>query len=206
MSETSKYANIASDEAIQNAAKALTDHGFDVQIVESLEEASSAVFKIIPKGADVFTATSVTLDEAGISKQINESGDYTSVRDEFMQYYGQPDKAIEMRRIGSAMDYAIGSAHAITEDGQVMIASNTGSQLPSYAYGANHVIWVVGAQKIVKDLNEGMKRIEEHTVPLEDVRAQQAYGVNTVWSKLLVYREDPAHRTHVILVKQAVGY
>jgi L-lactate utilization protein LutB len=206
MTDIEHFGKPADEAALNTAVAALQENGFDVEIVENLEEASKSVFTIIPKGADVFTATSVTLDEAGISQRLNESGDYVSVRDEFMQYYGQPDKAIEMRRIGSAMDYAIGSVHAVTEDGHVLIASNSGSQLPSYVYGANHVVWVVGSQKIVKDLNQALERIEEHTLPLEDARAQKAYGNHSVLSKILLYRKDPQKRIHIILVKQAVGY
>lgn len=202
----SKFSKVASDEAIEAAATALTTNGFDVHVVDTLDDAAKKVFTIIPKGAEVFTATSVTLDTAGISKTINESGDYVSVRDEFMMYYGQQDKAIEMRRIGSAMDYSIGSAHAVTQDGRVLIASNSGSQLPGYVYGANQVIWVVGAQKVVADVPEGIRRIEEYTLPLEDARAQKAYGMHSTISKLLIYREDPQHRIHVILFKEAVGY
>jgi hypothetical protein len=206
MSSSEKYSQQATEDSVNKAADALREHGFKVSIVESLDDANDAVFKIIPKGAQVFTATSVTLDEAGISTHINESGEYDSVRDEFMKYWGQEDKAIEMRRIGSAMEYAIGSVHAVTEDGQLLIASNSGSQLPSYVYGANHVIWVVGTQKIVADLEQGIDRIESYTLPLEDARALKAYGTHSAISKLLIYRQDLQQRTHVIFVKQAVGY
>src|SRR3989344_2573254 len=50
-------------------------------------------------------------------------------------------------------------ASVLTKDGHVLIASRSGSQIPGYAYGADHVIWVVGAQKLVDDIDEGIKRI-----------------------------------------------
>jgi acyl-CoA hydrolase len=134
------------------------------------------------------------------------SAKYTSVRDKFMALYGQPDKAVEMKRIGSGADYAVGSVHAVTEDGQVIVASATGSQLPNYAYGASNVIWVVGSQKIVKDLNDGLDRIENYTFHLEDERAMRAYGINSSINKLLIYRKEPAGRITIILVKEPVGF
>jgi len=200
------YSRPASDEAIVKAVKALEKNGFKVEVVDTIEEAKQKTLEAVPKGAEVFTATSVTLDQSGITKEIEESGNYDSVRAKFMPLYGQPDKAVEMRRIGSGAEYALGSVHAVTEDGQVVVASASGSQLPNYVYGASHVIWVVGAQKIVKDLDEAFKRIEEHTFKLEDVRAQKAYGFHSSLNKLLVYRKETTGRVSLIIVKQAIGF
>jgi hypothetical protein len=200
-----RFAAAASDSQIQVTKKVLEAEGFKVQLVDSLLEARRAVESLIPKGAEVFTATSVTLDKSGLTEELN-SDTYVSVRDKFMSLYGQKDKAVEMRRIGSGSDYTVGSVHAITEDGQVVIASATGSQLPNYAYGASNLIWVVGTQKIVKDLNEAFERIENYTFPLENERAKQAYGTGSSINKILIYRKDPTNRVTIILVKEAVGF
>jgi hypothetical protein len=202
---TTRFAAVASDERINLAKKALEEKGFAVKVVNTLAEARQAVESIIPKGAEVFTATSVTLDKAGLTEELN-SDKYASVRDKFMPLYGQPDKAVEMRRIGSGADYAVGSVHAITEDGQVVIASASGSQLPNYAYGASHVIWVAGTQKIVKNLAEGLERLESYVFPLEDERAKKAYGSGSSINKILIYRKDPTNRVTIILVKEVVGF
>jgi hypothetical protein len=111
-----------------------------------------------------------------------------------------------MRRIGSASDYAIGSVHAVTKEGQLMIASATGSQIPNEVYGASHVIFVVGAQKIVADINEGLNRIKNHSVPLEDERARKAYGVGTSLNKMLILLRENPGRIQVIIVRQSVGF
>jgi hypothetical protein len=123
-----------------------------------------------------------------------------------MALYGQPDKAVEMRRIGSGAEYAVGSVHAVTQDGQVVVASASGSQLPNYAYGASNVIWVVGSQKIVKDLNEGLERIEDYTFHLEDERALEAYGANSSINKLLITRKETGGRITIVLIKETVGF
>lgn len=200
------FSQPTSDEAIAAAQQALENNGFTVVVVDTLQAAHDKVLELIPEGQEVFTATSATLTEAGLDKELNESGRYVSARAKFTPLYGQPDKAVEMRRLGSASDYAIGSVHAITEDGQILVASASGSQLPNYAYGASHVIWVAGSQKIVKDMNQAMERLETYTFPLEDARAKQAYGSGSVISKLLIYRKDPQSRTTLIIIKQAVGY
>jgi hypothetical protein len=116
-------------------------------------------------------------------------------------------QAREIRKMGGAPDYAAGSVHAVTEDGKVLIASKTGSQLGPYAAGAGQVVWVVGAQKIVKDVDEGLKRIEEYAVPLEEQHMQDLYGVGTFPSKILiVQREMRPGRITMILVKEALGF
>jgi hypothetical protein len=198
------YASVASLEAVQKTAEALEGNGFKVKIVDDLSEAKEVVLDMIPAGSEVFTATSVTLTEAGLTEALNDSGDYVSVREKIDAIH--EDKGVERRRMGSAADYTIGSVHAITEGGEVLIASNSGSQLPGYVYGAANVIWVAGTQKIVRDLQEGFDRLETHTLPLEDARAKEAYRVGSVISKLLIYRREPRARITIVLVNQSVGY
>jgi hypothetical protein len=113
----------------------------------------------------------------------------------------------EIRKLGGTPDFAAGSVHAVSEDGHVLIASNTGSQLGPYASGAGKVIWVVGAQKLVKDLNEGLNRIYDHILPLEDEHMRQLYKVGTNVSKvLIVNREIRPNRITMIIVKEELGF
>jgi len=114
----------------------------------------------------------------------------------------------QMQKLGAAPDWVIGSVHAVTQDGHVLIASNSASQLPAYAAGSNHVVWVVGAQKIVKNIEEGMKRIYEHSLALENKRVQKAYGMKEsfVSKILIVNREARRGRTILILVNEVLGF
>jgi acyl-CoA hydrolase len=148
--------------------------------------------------------TSVTLTESGITQSIHGSGLRAVVKETLARL----TDAKEKRRLGAAPDYAIGSVHAVTEDGQVVIASNTGSQLPAYAYGADHVIWVVGAQKIVQDLEEALQRVYEHALPLEADRARKAYGAagSNVSKLLVVSKEVTPNRIHIVFIKELVGF
>jgi hypothetical protein len=202
---STKFAQAANQTEIDKATKALEEHGFGVKLVDNLDQAKQTVLGMIPEKSEVFTATSVTVDAAGLTAELN-SDKYVSVRDKFMPLYGQPDRVVEMKRIGSGSDYTVGSVHAITQDGQVLIASATGSQLPNYVYGASNVIWVVGSQKIVKDLAEGLERIETHTFQLEDERAQEVYGAHSSLNKILIYRKENPGRVTIILVKEPAGF
>lgn len=202
----SKWTEIPSDQILQKTAESLKEAGIDVQIVENREDARNKVLELISKGSEVMTMTSETLNSMDILSEINESGNYNSVRAK-LNSMDRKTQGSEMQRLGTAPEYTIGSVHAVTMDGKVLVASNTGSQLPAYVYGSSHVIWVVGAQKVVKDLDEAWKRLYEHTFPLENERSKKAYGAPSNVSKvLIVQKEIMSGRITMILVKEVLGF
>ncbi|HSX29610.1 MAG TPA: LUD domain-containing protein [Candidatus Saccharimonadales bacterium] len=201
------YDVVASDEAIEQAQNALEQNGMRVTVAPDRAAASATVLELVPKGAEVFTATSKTLEALDLTKIFDESGDYDAIRPKLHALYGDPTKKSEQRKIAAAPDYVIGSVHAITQDGNVYVVSNTGSQLPAYAHGAGKVIWIVGAQKIVKDLAEAEKRVKDHVFALEDARAKEAYGHGSNISKILtIHKEVVPDRITIIIVKEALGF
>ncbi len=115
-------------------------------------------------------------------------------------------QANEIRRLIASPDVAAGSVNAVTEDGHVIAASATGSQLGPYAFGAGKVVWIVGVNKIVKDVPEGFRRIEEHVLPLEQERTLQAYNMRTSLNKLLILYKERPDRITIILVNEELGF
>lgn len=197
---------LATSKIIEETKNALSANGFNVLIAENGQNAKDEVLKLLPNGAQVMTMASVTLDATGISKAINDSGDFDSIKNKLMSM-DRKTQGREMSRLGSAPEYAVGSVHGITSDGHVMIASASGSQLPAYAYGANKVIWVVGGQKIVKSIEEGFKRIYEYSFPLENQRALKAYGMGSSVNKILILNKEPIpNRSTIIIVKEILGF
>jgi len=204
--ELTSFAQAAADDQIERAARALTANGFRVLVAANGAEASKLFFDHLPEGAQIHTGASATLETLGITEIIEKSGRFNAVRPQIWKM-DRTTQADDMRRLGAAPDYMAGSVHAVTEDGHVLIASRSGSQLGPYVFGAGHVIWVVGAQKIVRDVAEGMRRVEEHVFPLEDARALKAYGVHSDISKLVIYNREPVPgRTTIILVKEELGF
>jgi hypothetical protein len=202
-----EWNQIASDEALHKTVESLKANGITGLIVNSGAEAKAKVLELIPEGAEVMTMTSVTLDSTGISEEINSSTKYKSVRSE-LNSMDRETQGDEMQKLGAAPTWTVGSVHAVTQDGKVLIASNTGSQIPAYAYGSQHVIWVVGAQKVTANIDDAMKRIYEHVLPLESERAKKAYGVpgSNVSKLLIISKEVNPTRLTVILVKEQLGY
>jgi hypothetical protein len=204
-----QWNTLATDKSIKKTVAALKDANIESVIVETGAEAKKKILEMIPKKAEVMQMTSITLDTIGVSQEINESGKYDSVRNKLYKL-DRNTQHKEMQQLGAAPDWSIGSVHAITEDGKVLIASNTGSQLPGYVYGSSHVIWVVSTQKIVKTLEDGMKRIYDYVLPLETKRARKAYGLPDTFhsnvSKLLIVNKEVApNRITIIFVKEKLG-
>jgi hypothetical protein len=201
-----KFKKLASEDQIERIAKALEMNGMKTMIVENGEAAKKFVLELVPEGVEIYAGQSQTLDKLGLAAEFDQSGRYNAVRPKVfaLDRKTQGDK---IRKLRASPDYFIGSVQAITEKGQVLVASFGGSQLSAYAYGSAKVIWVVGTQKLVKDLDEGLRRIEEYCYPLEDARLLAAYGIHSANAKtLIVNREVVPGRITIVLVKAELGY
>lgn len=201
-----EYSRVADDAQIMRTAQALEANGIHVLVAENGEQARRMFFDLIPEGSEVFLGASVTLETLGIKDEIDKSGRFQALRPK-MFAMDRATQGREIRKLGGAPDYAAGSVHAVTEDGSVIIASNTGSQLGPYASGAGNVIWVVGAQKLVKDLEQGLRRVWEYSYPLEVEHARQLYNMETGVNKLLIVNKEIRRgRITMIIVKEELGF
>ena len=201
-----RFTSLPDEHALAATVVALEEHGFSVEVVDDLDVARQAVLARIPDGSSVMTNTSVTLAETGIANAINDGGGrWESARNK-MFALDFATQAQQMKAIGGQPDYALGSVHAITADGTLVIASASGSQLASYAWGAANVIFVAGAQKLVPTLEAAHQRIYTHSLPLEDARAQVAYGQHSQVGKILEIHQELPGRIHIVLVRRQVGY
>jgi len=203
--ESNRFTTLPDADTLAATVIALEEHGFGVDVGDDLDAARETVLARIPEGSSVMTNTSVTLDAAGIAEAINEGGRYDSARTR-MSALDFATQAQEMKAIGGQPDFALGSVHAITREGTLVIASASGSQLASYTWGAAQVIFVVGLQKLVADLDEARVRVYEHSLKLEDGRASAAYGQHSFVGKILEIHQEMPDRIHVVLVREVVGY
>jgi len=196
----------ASAASLAKAAERLTEHGFTVELLDDAADARARMARLIPARAAVFTGASETLRLSGIEADLNDSGRYDAIRPR-LRAMDRETEMDDIRRLMSTPDYVVGSVHAVSEDGSLLIASASGSQLPAMAGGAAHVIWVVGAQKLVPDVSVGLRRIEEHCLPLENERALKAYGYPSAVNRLLILNREPyAGRSTVLLLREAIGF
>ena len=175
------------------------------QVADDAAHARKLVFDMVPEGAEVHIALSETMKELGITAEIDASGRYNSIRSQL----GKLDRATqrrEMQKLGAAPDYILGSAHAVTDDGEIVVGSGSGSQLGAYAYAGGHVILVIGHQKLVTDLDEALRRLREYSVPREFQRMQSEGHPGTLLAKTLIIHWEPSGRITVILVPETLGF
>ena len=202
----SEFTQLASEEQITQTVQALEAHGIRAVVFESGEDARNYVLGLIPLGAGVYNSPSRTLDLIGLTEDIAHPTRFQSVRARLLAL-DRVTQRNEMRKLGASPDVLIGSVHAITEQGEIIAASATGSQLGPAASGASMVIWVVGTQKLVHTLEDGFRRIREHSLPLESERTQRVYGQPSAINKLLIVNgEAYPGRITVVLVKQNLGF
>ncbi|HLO13600.1 MAG TPA: LUD domain-containing protein [Anaerolineales bacterium] len=200
-----EFSRLASNQQIARTVRALETNGVHTIVVETGEEAREYIMSAIPAGAHVYNPPSRTVDQIGLRAAIESSMNFRSLHSRLHSLDRVTQRA-ELRKLISSPDIVIGSVHAITEMGAVLIASASGSQLSSIASGAEQVIWVVGTQKLVPTLEEGFRRIREYSYPLENIRAQQVYGRPSAINKILIVNGEIPGRITMILVKQNIGF
>ena len=205
-SPDARFGRMATEEQIRGTISALTQNGIQATVVQDRAEAIRTVLGLIPPGSEVLDATSQTLVALGLNEALADPARFHNIRPELMRL-AQEKKSDAQRKLGGAPGVIVGSVHAITEKGQVVIASATGSQLAPYVYGAGKVIWVAGTQKIVPDLDAAFERVREYALPRESARAMKAYGKPSFVAKLLVInREFQPERLHLILIRENLGF
>jgi len=199
------FAQPARPESIDAAASSLRAAGFDVHVVDGPDEARDLAVGMLTEGSEVGQGASATLEQIGVTAEIETSGRFVAIRPK-IRAMARATQAREIRTLSASPDFYLASAHAVSEDGHVVIVSANGSQLGPIASGAGRVILVVGAQKVVPDLPTAFRRVEEYALPTEDARMIAAYGRHSSIGKMLVLnREMVPGRISVILVRQAVG-
>jgi hypothetical protein len=199
-----RFAVPATGERLDRAAAALTERGFTVHVLDSAADARALMLELLPRDKEIFTARSATLSLSGIADDVDESGEFRSIRKRTPDLAENPRAHIHR---SAAPDVVLGSVHAITEDGVLLVASASGSQLGPYAAGAERVFWVVGAQKVVPDLDTALRRIRGYSLPRESERLQAAFGQNSFIGKILIIeREAFPGRGTVVLIREPIGF
>ncbi len=203
------YSQTASPESTQKTIQALAAHGILAELVPDGASALARLKELIPAGASVSSGASTTLDEIGFTEHLASGAHPWNNLKAAIVAEKDPARQTRLRRESVLADFYLGSVHAVTEDGQVVVASNSGSQLPAYIYTSPNVIWVVGTQKIVPDLDHALARVDGYVIPLEDARMKSTGAPGTALNKLLILKGEPAYlnrSVRLIFVNERLGF
>jgi hypothetical protein len=198
------FAAVADDEALSRAAKGLRERGYASHVVDTVADARVLVRDLLPRDKAIFTANSETLRHSGLLADIDDGEEFVSVRARLADV--DPKDVRTQITMGATPDVVVGSVHAITEDGIMVVASASGSQFAPYAAGAEKAIWVVGGQKVVPDLDTAFRRVRTYTFPREHDRMRQLGFASFIGKLLVMEREYDPTRGTVVLIREEIGF
>ena len=203
------YTTVASPDAVTKTMAALESNGIHPILVDDEKQALEKITSLIPAGASVMNGSSVTLETIGYIDYLKSGSHGWNNLHEGIVNETDPIKQGALRKQALLSDYYLGSVHALTEDGEFLVASNTGSQQSHIVFSSPNVLFVVGAQKIVPTIDAAFKRLYDHVVPLEDEHSIKKWGAGTYPSKIVVFKKENPHlqrNVQMIIVNKPLGF
>ncbi len=204
-----KYNELASQTSVEKTVKELQTKGYQTFVIKTKVEALEKIKEIIPVGSSVMNGSSVSLEQIGFIDYLKSGNHGWNNLHEAIVNETNSQKQAALRQSAIHASYYLGSVHALIENGDFLIASNTGSQLPHIVFTSQNLIFVVSTKKIVSDFNEAMSRLSDYVVPLEDVHMQEKYHVNTQLNKILIFKNENqmlGRKVTFILVEENIGF
>ena len=148
---------------VKRTIVALKKNNFDARFFPKASEALAEVWKMIPEGSTVGYGGSLTLNQLGFIEEAQKR----SVK--FLNPFAKglsPEEGEKIRRQIFSADFFLASSNAITEDGKLYNIDATGNRVGPMIYGPKKVILLCGVNKIVKDIDEAQKKVQEWTAPM----------------------------------------
>jgi len=202
------FNQLATKETVEQVIENLKNRGITAILVETKEQALEKIKELIPEGMSIMTGSSTTLDQIGFTDLlISKNHPWKNLKDEILNE-SDPQKRNELRKNSVLADYFLGSVHAVTKKGEILVASASGSQIPSYAFSSDNVIWVVSTKKIVNNLDEAFQRVKEHIYPLENQRMKNAGYEGSIIGKWFILEREilPNRKITLIFVNKDLGF
>ena len=181
----------------------------------SSADAIKQVQELIPEGSSITWGGSLTIREMGLTAALKAGNYQVFDRDEIKT---QAEK-VEIYRKAFSCDYYLTSANAITEDGLIVNIDGSGNRVAAITWGPEHVIFVVGMNKVCHDLEAAMSRARHLAAPVNATRigcktpcqvdgiCHSCHSTECICNYLHVMRNSyPAGRHTVILVGEEWGY
>jgi L-lactate utilization protein LutB len=202
-----KWNRIPSSEVVETTVREIEKRGIHVIISPNGDDALEKLKKRIPAGAEVMNGSSTTLIEIGYEEYISRGASGWNLMHHRITAENDDRKRAELRRKSVTADYFISGANAIAQSGEILACDASGSRVGAWPFAAGHLILVVGINKIVPTLEDGLNRIRNYAYRLENARAMKAYGTPSAIGKCVILaHEKNEGRITLILVKESLGY
>jgi L-lactate utilization protein LutB len=199
---------------------ALEKNNFEVHLVDTAEAARAVFFETIRPAVPLTSASwadSMSLHATGILEELKRQPE-VEVIETFAP--GIPrETLIERRRQALLVDLFLTGTNAVTESGQLVNLDMVGNRVGALTFGPRTVVLVIGRNKLVKDVAEGMQRIRNYAAPLNAIRhsgwktpcrktsfchdCRSPDRICNTWT--ITEKSYPKHRIKIILVNQELG-
>lgn len=199
----------------QTVIKNLQRRNMEGYYCETAEEAVQLVCDMIPAGDSITWGGSVTFTETGMRAAL-EAGDWRMLD---RSTATTPDEQREMWRDRASADWFFMSANALTVGGELVNIDGNSDRLSLLLHGPEHVVVLVGMNKLVADVNAGFKRIRTTTCPLNAARlhtntpcevagvCSECHSERCMCCQMVVTRHSRhAGRIKVVLIGENLGY
>ena len=200
------FLNEATKLRAQTIIKGLEKRNMHGVFCATKEDALKQALSYIKEGSSVSWGGSMSVSEIGLMDALKE-GNYHLIDRSVAKNF---DEQREIFSKAVLSDYFLMSSNAITLDGELINIDGTGNRVACLSYGPKHVIIIVGMNKVVNDVEDGIKRVRNFASPCSMTgRCGDCYGDTCICSQIVVTRRQSAmmkDRVKVILVGESLGY
>ena len=211
------FLNEATKLRAQTIIKGLEKRNMEGVFCETKEDALAKALSYIEEGSSVTWGGSMSISEIGLMDAV-KNGNYEIIDRSVAKNY---DEQREIFSKAVLADYYLMSSNAITLDGKLINIDGTGNRVACLTYGPKNVIMIVGMNKVVNDVEDGIKRVRNFASPPNTLRlglktpcsmtgrCGDCYGDTCICSQIVVTRRQSAAmrgRIKIILVGESLGY
>lgn len=211
------FLNEATKLRAQTIIKGLEKRNMEGVFCETKEDALAKALNYIEEGSSVTWGGSMSISEIGLMDAV-KNGNYEIIDRSVAKNY---DEQREIFSKAVLADYYLMSSNAITLDGELINIDGTGNRVACLTYGPKNVIMIVGMNKVVNDVEDGIKRVRNFASPPNTLRlglktpcsmtgrCGDCYGDTCICSQIVVTRRQSAAmrgRIKIILVGESLGY
>ena len=205
--DSEKWNRQPSDHEVALTVENIRRRGIVVMRARNGKIALEMLKDLIPHGAEVMNGSSTTLVEIGYEAYVNSDESHWKDLHRAIVAENDEEKRHDLRRKSVTAGYFISGTNAIAQSGEIVACDKSGSRLGAWPYAAAHLIIVSGTNKIVSTLDHALRRVWEYAYPLENVRANRAYGVPSQIGKCVILaNEEIEGRVTLILIDETLGY
>ena len=211
------FLNEATKLRAQTIIKGLEKRNMEGVFCETKEDALAKALSYIEESSSVTWGGSMSISEIGLIDAV-KNGNYEIIDRSVAKNY---DEQREIFSKAVLADYYLMSSNAITLDGELINIDGTGNRVACLTYGPKNVIMIVGMNKVVNDVEDGIKRVRNFASPPNTLRlglktpcsmtgrCGDCYGDTCICSQIVVTRRQSAAmrgRIKIILVGESLGY